>query len=96
MGKRKRKKTTSNGLDPDKTIELKVPLRLFQRVEQLRQDDREFLNQTIRAVFDSDELFGINFILLSKSDLKQADLAKAKQTGKGAKGGRFFKVCEGP
>ncbi|MEX0677032.1 MAG: hypothetical protein WD063_08155 [Pirellulales bacterium] len=96
MGKKKRKKTANNGPDPDKTIELKVPLRLFQRVEQLRRDDPEFLTQTIRAVFDHDELFGINLIQLNKSDLKQADLAKAKQTGKGAKGGRFFKVCEGP
>jgi len=100
MAKKPRKTTkkrrTKSGVLLNHTVEIKVPSGLFDIVDHLRKDDahREFLNQTIRAVFDQHEMFDIVFMLLRESKLTKADLAEIKKTGRDPDGGHI-KVCEG-
>lgn len=94
MAKKNRK--TKSEVKLDHTVEIRLPSRLFDIVDHLRQDEahRKFLTQTIKAVFDNNEMFGIVFMLLRQSELTKAELAKIKKTGMDPDGGHI-KVCEG-
>jgi hypothetical protein len=87
----KKKKPKATGPDPSTSIEIKLPTELWNKYLALKARDQALLTHMIRATFDADARYGMDFIKFSESTLTKADLADARKSP--PKG--FWKLCEG-
>ena len=94
MAKKKIKRQAQ--LEVDTTIELRLPDELYKRVMDLKKLDKALLDETVRAVFGHDELYGMNHVVIKKSTLKEVDITRLKPSENDtSKKAGYWKLCEG-
>jgi len=92
----KKKKPGRHHSAADTTVEIRLPTDLYKRVKKIKDLDKLFIDQTVRAVFGDDENYGITHVVLTESTLKEGDITriKAEDKDKDCKSG-YWKLCEG-